>query len=304
LPRAAQMDNFDGRSSPPPGDVLAVLSESLGRVTPQQRVAAQYILDHPYEVGVSSLRRLADAAGVTPNTLVRLAQSLGFDGFESLREPFRESARSGPTSPLERGEWLQAVAGEGSAGQLFGAVAGAALDNLEKLLREIKPEQVRDAARTLLKARHIYVLGVSTLVATARYFVANARMAMSNVYAVPTDGSLPSDDLARMGAKDVLLVMTFEPYRREVVEAAIQANRQGAAVMALTDSWKSPVIASARQSFIIPAAAPHLFTSIIALSAVLELLIAFIIKEGKKGLRDNIREFHRRRFDLGMYWTS
>jgi DNA-binding MurR/RpiR family transcriptional regulator len=285
-------------------DVLASLQAKLPELTPQQRLAAQHILDNPHDVAVSSLRELAEAAAVTPNTLVRLAQALRFDGFESLREPFKDSARSGSRSPLERAEWLQTVAGGGAAGKLLGAVAGSIFRNLETLFEGVEAEQVERVARTLLKARNVYVFGVGTLLPVARLFVANARMAMSNVIAIPSDGSLPLDDLARAGGKDVLLAMTFEPYRREAIDVARQAHRQGVRIIGLTDSWKSPLIRFAAETFIVPAAAPHIFTSAIALAAFLELLLAYVIKDGGKELSANIKEFHRRRFELDMYWQE
>jgi DNA-binding MurR/RpiR family transcriptional regulator len=284
--------------------VLQRLLDNLARLTPQQRVAAQHILDHPRDVGVSSLRELAAAAGVTPNTLVRLAQALEFDGFESLREPFRASARQQPVSPLERDEWLDAVAGDGSGGQLLGSVAAAALGNLERLYRETKPEQLERAARRLLKARTIYVFGISTLLAPAKLFTALARMAMGNIVSVPSDNSLPLDDLARAGRQDVLLAMTFEPYRREAVEVVRQARAQGVAIVVLTDSWKSPVVTDGDEIFTMPATAPHVFTSAVAITAFVELLIAYLIRAGGKELRTAIGNFHRRRFEAGLYWTE
>jgi DNA-binding MurR/RpiR family transcriptional regulator len=39
----------------------------------QLRQAAQYALDNPSEVAVSSVRKLAEAAGVKPNAFMRLA---------------------------------------------------------------------------------------------------------------------------------------------------------------------------------------------------------------------------------------
>ena len=66
---------------PPPSeptDILAALTAEIDELSPQVRRAAVYLLDNPGEIAVTSMRGIADAAGVKPNTLVRLARAIGF----------------------------------------------------------------------------------------------------------------------------------------------------------------------------------------------------------------------------------
>jgi DNA-binding MurR/RpiR family transcriptional regulator len=46
-------------------------------------------------VGVSTVREIAEAAKVKPNTFVRMARQVGFEGYEDFRAPFREAIRRG-----------------------------------------------------------------------------------------------------------------------------------------------------------------------------------------------------------------
>jgi hypothetical protein len=62
--------------------VLSRLLEAIPEMSPQLRKAARYVLDNPNDVGVSSIREVAEAAEVTANSLVRMARAVGFDGFE------------------------------------------------------------------------------------------------------------------------------------------------------------------------------------------------------------------------------
>ncbi len=47
---------------------------------PQVAALSAWVLEHPQEVAFKSVRALAQASGVNSNTVVRLAQTLGFDG--------------------------------------------------------------------------------------------------------------------------------------------------------------------------------------------------------------------------------
>jgi DNA-binding MurR/RpiR family transcriptional regulator len=67
------------------------------------------VLENPNEVGVSTVREIAEAAKVKPNTVVRMARQVGFEGYEDFRAPFREAIRQGAVSFPDRARWLQDV---------------------------------------------------------------------------------------------------------------------------------------------------------------------------------------------------
>ena len=107
--------------------------------------------------------------------------------------------------------------------------------------------------------------------------------------------------LARAKAGDVLLAMTFKPYRRDVVEAVEVAKDQGLTIIALSDSPASPILRDARHGFLVPVDTPQFFTSTVALSAFLEALMAFVIAEAGENVVASIDRFHQRRQELGIY---
>ena len=79
-------------------EVLNQLSAEIAGLSPQLRLAGRYVLDHPNEVAVLSMRALAANAQVNPPTMMRLARRLGFDGYEDFRAVFQAPlVRSGAT---------------------------------------------------------------------------------------------------------------------------------------------------------------------------------------------------------------
>ena len=50
---------------------------------------ARFMLDHPQEVALATVAKIAEQADVTPSTLIRLANSLGFKGFSEMQQLFR-----------------------------------------------------------------------------------------------------------------------------------------------------------------------------------------------------------------------
>ncbi len=293
--------NVPEQGLPAPSDLLRNLAEELGGLTPEMRKAAAYVLENPNDVGVSSIREIAEAASVKPNTFVRMARSFGFEGYDDFREPFREEIRNGGGNFPDRARWLQSLSKGGKLGGLYADMASSAIANIEQTFAATDASRMKAAADAIVRARHTYVLGVGINHTLARNFAYLADMAVDNIHAIPRDGSLAIDDVSRAGAGDVLLAMTFKPYRTEVVEAVQIARGQQVTIIGLSDSPASPVIAGSEHGFVVQTDTPQFFTSTFATGALLETLMAFVIADASPDVIANIERFHERRRSLGIY---
>ncbi len=288
-------------SLPAPDEVLDSLAAQLTGLTPETRKAAAYVLENPNDVGVSSIREIAAAANVKPNTFVRMARTVGFDGYDDFRAPFREEIRQGRATVPDRARWLQSLSKGGRHGGLYASMAASAIDNIEQTFADAGAADVKAAADAIVRARKTYVLGVGINHTLARNFAYLADMALENVEAIPRDGSLAIDDIARAGPEDVLVAMTFKPYRTDVLEAVRCAQEQGVTIIGISDSPASPLVAGVDHGFVVQTESPQFFTSTIATLALLETLMAFVVADASPGVINNIRRFHERRVSLGIY---
>jgi len=284
--------------------VLQRLIGQIDSLSPKLRDAARFIVDHPAEMGVSSMRRLAQLSGVTPNTLTRLARTLGFDGYETLRDVFRDAVRNGAQSIPDRAKWLQSVGRGGRHGGLVGEMARAMLQNLERMYSEIDLPRLEGAARAIIAADRVFVLGVRGVYGLAHNFYYVGRMALPNLVLVPRQGSTALDDMIVTTPKDLVLAITLAPYARETSEACLHAQQRGAHLIAVTDSRASPLAGKARHELVAPSATPQFFNSTAAAVALLETLLAMIVALGDRrmlasiGLYDSVRTKHR------VYWEG
>ena len=279
------------------------LAQALPGLTPELRKAAVWVLENPSAISISSVRQIADQAGVKPNTLVRMARAAGFDGFDDLRRPYREDVRAQSSFP-DRARWLQELGRGGALDGLYARMAEAAISTVEEFYAANAPADLKAAADDIVAARRTYVLGVGVSNPPARNFAYLAGMALDTVTAIPQAGSLPADDLGRAGPEDILLAMTFKPYRQEVVQAVETALDQGVRVIGVSDSLASPILTRAAHRFIVPTDTPQAFTSTVALSAFLETLMAFVIADADGTALANIEAFHDRRHRVGIYWEE
>lgn len=281
--------------------ILSRLTEELDTLTPEAQKAARYVLENPTEVGVSTVREIASAAQVKPNTVVRMARQVGFEGYEDFREPFREAIRQGSVSFPDRARWLQDISRSGELGGLYADMIGATIQNIEDTFAGISAQDLERAAQTIWKCRQVFVLGVGVNNSNARNFTYLASTGMTDFHAIPRPGSTPADDLAWADERDVLIAMTCQPFRREVIDAVQIAREQGVKVVALSDSPASPIVRMADHAFIVSVDTPQFFPSSISLIALLETLLSFVIAVASDEIIARVEQFHARRHQLGLY---
>ena len=282
-------------------EVLARLTKEWGALTPEAQKAARYVLENPNDVGVSTVREIAEAANVKPNTFVRMARQVGFDGYDDFRAPFREAIRKGAVSFPDRARWLQDIRKSGDLGGLYADMVEGAIRNFEETYAGIDAEALKSAAEAIWASRQVFTLGVGVNNSNARNFTYLASTGMVQFHAIPRPGSTPTDDLAWADSRDVLIVMSMRPYRTEVVAAIEVASEQGMTIIGLSDSPASPIIRAANHSFVVAVDTPQFFPSSVSTISVLETLLSFIIAVASEEIVERVEKFHTRRHQLGIY---
>lgn len=281
--------------------VLMRLSDELNELTPEVRKAATYVLENPRDVGVSTVREIAEAANVKPNTVVRMARQVGFEGYEDFREPFREAIKSGSVDFQDRARWLQDIRKTGDIGGLYADMVQGALLNIENTFANTSAAKLEAAAKVIWNCQNVYTLGVGVNHSNANNFTYLASTSMVQFHAIPRAGSTATDDLTYADEQDVLIAITCKPYRREVVEAVEIAKSQGLTIVAISDSPASPIIRQADHGFLVATDTPQFFPSSVATIALLETLLSFVVAHASDNIVARIEKFHGRRRALGMY---
>lgn len=281
--------------------ILERLANELPELTPEAQKAATYVLENPRDVGVSTVREIAEAANVKPNTFVRMARQVGFEGYDDFRVPFREAIRRGAVDFPDRARWLQDVRKSGDLGGLYADMVQEVLNNIEETFAGISADQLKDAANSIWNSRNIFVLGVGVHNSNARNFTYLASTGMVQFHSIPKPGSTPVDDLAWADERDVLIAITCKPYRSEVVEAVKIAREQNMTIIALSDSPASPILRDADHGFVVSVDTPQFFPSSVSIIALLETLLSFVIAVASDEIVDRVDTFHKRRHQLGLY---
>ena len=285
-------------------EVVERLLADFDALPAQLQLCARYLIDHPHEVGMQSMRTLASNAEVQPNSFVRLARHLGFEGYEAMRERFRDFVRGGIGSTPDRVRWLQQMDRKGGSTAIFGSMAEACIENTEKMFAQQSVPDLDRAIDMMINARRVYVLGLGLAYPLAYNFWYVARMGFDHFILTPRHGSLPSDDIIRMDERDCLLAMTFQPYRRDTLAAVQRARKTGAKIIGVTDSSAASLCREADIGLVSPTHTPQFFHSNSAVTALLESLCALLIVRGGDAASEAVEAFHAARWEENIYDES
>ncbi|MGL4238519.1 MurR/RpiR family transcriptional regulator [Tabrizicola sp.] len=232
--RPAPARDFDG--------LRADLAARAGTLSRRLSQVAKFFLNHPEEVAVTTLVRLAEQANVPPATITRFAKELGFAGFADLQLVFRERLL-GPRLP-----YAERLAQPGirdadldQPGQVFGSFVQAAVQSLLRIEEALDREALAAFVEVLAASDVVHVAAARGAFGLGAYAVYGFGSIGRRAHLVDNLGAMRVMQVQAMGPGDTLLAMTFDDYTPETVEVAKLAAQRGLKVLAITDNALSPV---------------------------------------------------------------
>ncbi|MCE5280484.1 MAG: MurR/RpiR family transcriptional regulator [Deltaproteobacteria bacterium] len=218
--------------------IQTILSEKRIHLTDAQRRAAQYIMDHYEEAIFLTASKLAQKAGVSEATVVRLAQVLGFDGYPKLQQMLRKNLQSRLTTVTRLEQTVQHVR---SDGDILTKVMQEDIRNLSETLQDISLETFHRAVADMTRARRIYVVGLRGAHAPALVLALYLRYLEKQASPViPGYGDI-WNTLHGLDSVDLVIGISLPRYTRLTIEILEYAKAKGARVGAITDSLVSPL---------------------------------------------------------------
>jgi DNA-binding MurR/RpiR family transcriptional regulator len=286
-------------SKPSPSPLFAGLP--LGGLSPELLRAARWIEAHPREVALHSMRECGRRAGLAPATLTRLAQALGFQGFEAIKHRCQESF-SAEGGYAGRAEMLQASARQDK--DWLALLNEAQHANSASVGGLNQTPQLEAAADAMLKARRVFFLGLRASHGLALHLHYTYGLLAPNGILVQGLGGTLEDQVGDMGPDDLLVVTSSASYTRQTVEAVAQARRQGTPVVALTDSALSPIARQAAYTLLFRTDSPSYFHSMVGALALIEALAAAVAVRGGRKVLAHLQARQDRLDSEGAYWDT
>lgn len=258
--------------------VVSAIKENYAQLPRQMKVAARWLVDHPTEVALLSMREQARRARLPPTTLTRLAKRLGFDGFDNLKMVFSNGIRNRPQNSSGREPESIAYGKAEGDGVMVGKTVEAFYSYLSDLAQPSTIAALARAADLLVEARQIFCIGLHSSFPAANLMHSLGSLIGLPVVLIDGVGGTRNDALLSASRRDVLFVVSVRPYSRCTMQIAEFAATREATLVALTDSELSPVgivskiVIPVRTE--VPSGFPTLTPTFAAVECLMELIAA------------------------------
>lgn len=219
-------------------DILTHIQENMTSFSKGQKLIANFILSSYDKAAFMTACKLGKTVNVSESTVVRFAAELGYDGYPSMQKALQEMIRNKLTS-IQRIEVSNDRIGDQD---IMSMVMQSDIEKIRLTLEETDRTSFSHAVEAISSARRVYILGVRSASALANFMSFYFTFIFDNVVHVDTTSiSEVFEQVMRIGPDDVLIGLSFPRYSKRTVKAMQYAKKQGATVIAITDSDVSPL---------------------------------------------------------------
>jgi DNA-binding MurR/RpiR family transcriptional regulator len=245
-------------------------AEEEGRLNATRRALIRAILEDSTETYFLSSRELARRYGMDTATIVRTIQALGYKRFADFAADLREHFVMGitPYRVMKTATETARAPADHVAASLEKDIA-----NIVELRSQLDLNRVVQAARQILRARRVLIVGIDFAASLA--WGLDYHLTVFGIHSeapTGTSGSL-QHKVRTLTSKDLLIAISFGRCLRETVNAVNEARSRGVATLGITDSEFSPIARHCDVYLLASIANPSLAASYAAAMALLNCIL-------------------------------
>lgn len=257
-----------------PATVRELIREHYHELSQAQRKFANALLNDYPNAGLASITAVAEHAGVSPPSIARTVQKLGFKGYPQFHQTLLlelQAKVSGPTQ--RRDNW----ASEAPDAHLLNRFSQAITENISQTFANIDTAAFDAAANYLADTSgRLYLVGGRISRALAEYAFTHFQAIRPDVTHMTASSATWPNYVLDMHQGDTLLLFDIRRYEENLLRLAQLAAERGVRIVLITDQWSSPVASVADHTFSCWVEVPSGWDSNTATMLLLEAMIASV----------------------------
>ncbi|MBR22152.1 MAG: MurR/RpiR family transcriptional regulator [Leifsonia sp.] len=252
--------------------VSQLLRQHLSRLPRAELDVAQVLLENYPAAGLDTVASIAQQAGVSAPTVLRLTERIGFGSFADFRDALRTELHQRSLTPLEQ---LPEYSADEDVLLRAPTIFRRAI---EETFERLSPTDFATAVSLLSSPRkRIFATGGRFTSVLAHNLTQQLEVVRSGTRFLAVDDR--TSMLPDLGPRDVVFIVDLRRYQPSTVVFGQEASRLGSKVILLTDRWLSPLTEVADAVLTCSLDAPHPLDSMVPSLAIIEALMAGVVDE-------------------------
>lgn len=258
-------------------DLTSRINECYGSLSKGQKILATYITDNYDKAVFLTAAKMGQVVGVSESTVVRFATHLGYKGYPEFQKALEEMVRNKLNS-IQR---MEVTYGRISQSHILETVLQSDQEKIKDTLEHIDEHAFELAVDTIIKAKHIYIVGIRSCAPLAAFMAFYFNLMFENVTLLQTNNSSELfEQMVRISKDDVIIGISFPRYSMRTLKAMEFANNRNAKVITFTDSVHSPMNLYSSCNLIARSDMASIVDSLVApLSVINALIVALCMKK-------------------------
>lgn len=258
-------------------DLTSRINECYGSLSKGQKILATYITDNYDKAVFLTAAKMGQVVGVSESTVVRFATHLGYKGYPEFQKALEEMVRNKLNS-IQR---MEVTYGRISQSHILETVLQSDQEKIKDTLEHIDEHAFELAVDTIIKAKHIYIVGIRSCAPLAAFMAFYFNLMFENVTLLQTNNSSELfEQMVRISKDDVIIGISFPRYSMRTLKAMEFANNRNAKVITLTDSVHSPMNLYSSCNLIARSDMASIVDSLVApLSVINALIVTLCMKK-------------------------
>lgn len=268
-------------------DILSLINEKYSKLSKGHKEIAAYVIDNYESAVFMTAAQIGNTVGVSEATVVRFAKALGFEGFPEFTKALEAWYKDKKNTVSK----IDAKYGRASQNELINSVFGADIEKLEDTMSNMDVNAFEMAVETIIKAEHIYVVGLRTCEPLAEFLAFYLNMIRPNVTMLKTtSASEMFEQMIRISDKDCIIGISFPRYSMRTLKAMEFARDRNAKVITITDSVHSPMNLYSSCNLLARSDMVSIVDSLVAPLSVINALVVALCVKCPNQVRRNLEE--------------
>lgn len=220
-------------------NILEKLINIQSSLPNKQEQLCAYILENHHNIGIMTIKELADNAGVGTTTVMRLIKALGYDSFIEMKKEFHHIQVD------HSHKWVNVQKSFSTKeNNSYTTLASVGQESVNLIENSINPQLVEDfnlAVEIIDESTRINLVGFRSYRSVAIYLELLLAEFHPNIQQLSVDSDAMIDRILQFGEDEVLIVFAFSNYVQRAIDAAILTHKMNTKIILITDQLSCPI---------------------------------------------------------------
>ncbi len=220
-------------------DLINVIKNKFHHLSKGQKLIADYIIVNYDKAAFMTASKLGNLVGVSESTVVRFANTIGYDGYPSLQSDLQELIKSKLTTVQRMSMSEEDYTTKDT---VVKKILKTDMENIKDTVDELDYEEFEEVIECILKAKRVYILGLRSSNTLAAYLGFYLSLILDDVTVVSLGISDIFEQLIRVSEDDLVIGISYPRYSKRTLDALRYVKEQECKIVGITDSSASPIV--------------------------------------------------------------